>query len=71
VSTDELDAVLDRRARKAFRKSAPNHRARRARKHLRRAILDLTHDVAGAKGADTEAVRHSRAEVVRLRAAAA
>ena len=54
VSAEELEAVLDKTARKAFKKSAPNHRARRARKHLRRAILDLTHDVG--EGADTEAV---------------
>jgi protease PrsW len=62
--------VLDRKARKAFLKSAPDRRARRARKHLRRAILDLTHDVAGARGAETDAVLHGRAEVARLRATA-
>lgn len=60
-----MDGVL---ARKAFRASSPDRRARKARKHLRRAILDLAHDIASAKGADTEAVRHSRAEVERLRA---
>ena len=70
LTADEVDGVLDRKSRKAFKKSAPNHKARRARKHLRRAILDLTHDVAGARGADTEEVRHSRAEVARLRAVA-
>ncbi|MCZ4562871.1 PrsW family intramembrane metalloprotease [Rhodococcus sp. IEGM 1401] len=64
----EIDGVLDRRARKEFQKSAPNRQARRARKHLRRAILDLAHDIADAKGNDTEAVQHSRAEVERLRA---
>ncbi len=70
VGTDELEAVLDRTARKRFRKSAPNRRARKARKHLRRAVLDLAHDVAEARGADTETVRHARAEVTRLRALA-
>jgi RsiW-degrading membrane proteinase PrsW (M82 family) len=70
VRTDELEAVLDRKARRRFRKSAPNHRARRARRHLRRAILDLTHDVADARGADTATVRHARTEVARLRALA-
>ncbi|OZC45895.1 hypothetical protein CH267_28620 [Rhodococcus sp. 06-621-2] len=64
----EVDGVLDRKARKAFRASSPDRRARKARKHLQRAILDLAHDIASAKGADTEAVRHSRAEVERLRA---
>ena len=49
LTADELDAVLDKKARKAFKKSAPDRRARKARKHLRRAILDLTHDVAEAK----------------------
>lgn len=64
----EVDGVLDKKARKAFKKSAPNRRARRARKHLRRAILDLAHDIAEAKGSDSPAVQHSRAEVERLRA---
>jgi len=67
VTQDELEAVLDRSARKAFRKSAPHRSARKARKHLRRTILDLTHDVADAQGADTDKVRHARAEVARLR----
>ncbi len=56
MSPVELEAVLDKKARKAYRKAAPNHAARKARRHLRRAILDLTHDVAEAKGADTESV---------------
>ncbi|GAA4346441.1 PrsW family intramembrane metalloprotease [Angustibacter luteus] len=70
VHPEELEATLDRKSRKAFRKSAPNRRARKARKHLRRAILDLTHDVADAQGADVEPVRHSRTEVARCRASA-
>ncbi len=70
LTAGEVEAVLDRKARTAFRKAAPNHRARRAGRHLRRAILDLTHDVARSHGDDTDAVRHSRAEVERLRARA-
>lgn len=70
VSAEEVEAVVDKKARKAYRKSAPSHRARRARKHLRRAVLDLTHDVAAAKGASTDTVRHARAEVTRIRATA-
>lgn len=69
ISAAEVDGVLDRKARKEFKKAAPDRRARRARKHLRRAILDLAHDVADAKGANTESVKHSRTEVERLRAA--
>lgn len=63
MSPVELEVVLDKKARKA----APNHAARKARRHLRRAILDLTHDVAEAKGADTESVQLARAEVARIR----
>jgi hypothetical protein len=70
LTAEEVDGVLDRKARKQFRKSAPNHRAKRARKHLRRAILDLTHDVAESDGAETPEVRHARAEVGRIRALA-
>jgi RsiW-degrading membrane proteinase PrsW (M82 family) len=71
VSADEVEVVLDRHRRRKYRKTAPDRRARKARKHLGRAILDLTHDVAAAKGADTDAVRRARAEVVRLRTVAA
>jgi RsiW-degrading membrane proteinase PrsW (M82 family) len=70
LTDEEVAAVVDRRSRKRYRKSAPNRRARRARKHLRQAILDLTHDVAAAKGADSPEVQHSRSEVARLRASA-
>lgn len=67
LTDTEVEAALDRRARKAFRKAAPSHRARKARRHLRRAVLDLTHDVADARGGASEAVLHARAEVQRLR----
>jgi RsiW-degrading membrane proteinase PrsW (M82 family) len=71
LTAEEVDGVLDKKARKQFKKSAPNHKAKRARKHLRRAILDLTHNVADAGGADTDKVQHARSEVARLRAVAA
>lgn len=71
VTAEEVDGVLDRKARKAFRKSAPDRRARRARRHLRRTVLDLTHDIAEARGADTPAVEHARSEVARLRTSGA
>lgn len=70
LSTAELDAVLDKKARKHAKKSAPSHRAKKSRMHLRRAILDLTHDVAESRGVDTDTVQHARAEVDRLRAVA-
>ncbi|HCB02827.1 MAG TPA: hypothetical protein DEQ43_00925 [Nocardioides bacterium] len=68
LTTEEVEAVVDKKACKTYRKAAAHHRERRARKHLRHAILDLTHDVALDRGADTEAVQHARAEVTRLRA---
>ncbi|WP_328814158.1 PrsW family intramembrane metalloprotease [Rhodococcus sp. NBC_00297] len=67
VTEAEVDSVVNKKARKARRKAAPNRAARRADTHLRTAILDLAHDIARDKGADTNAVRHSRAEVQRLR----
>ncbi|KQW49079.1 hypothetical protein ASC77_10265 [Nocardioides sp. Root1257] len=71
VTSEEVEAVVDRVERKRFTKAAPSHRAKKARKHLRRAILDLTHDVAEADGADTPKVQHARAEVARIRTLAA
>ncbi|MCG7632223.1 PrsW family intramembrane metalloprotease [Gordonia McavH-238-E] len=70
VTAAEIDGVLDKQARKAFAKSAPDRRSRRARRHLRRAVLDLAHDVAEYRDEDSDAVRHSRSEVERLRTAA-
>ncbi|AMY54925.1 PrsW family intramembrane metalloprotease [Rhodococcus fascians] len=69
LTDDEVEGVLGKKARKAFNKAAPSRQARRARKHLRRAILDLAHDVARDSGTDSEAVQHSREEVERLRVA--
>jgi len=70
VTSEEVDAVVDGKARKAYRRAAPNRAAGRARKHLSRAILDLTHAVAEAPGTNADAVLHARAEVARLRAIA-
>ncbi|MBB3086030.1 PrsW family intramembrane metalloprotease [Geodermatophilus sabuli] len=70
VTAEEVEGVLDRKARKAFRRSASSRQARRARKHLRRAVLDLTHDIAQARGADTDTVANARGEVARVRATA-
>ena len=68
VTDEEVTADVDRHARKHYRKAAPDRQARRARKHLGQAILDLAHDIAAAKDAGTPAVEHSRSEVARLRA---
>jgi len=70
LSEAELDGVLDKKARKQLLKAAPNRKAKSAVRHLRRAILDLTHEVADAHGADTPEVQHARDEVARLREAA-
>lgn len=72
VTETEVEAVVDRHARRTYLKAAHHRRARRARKHLRQAILDLTHDVAIAhrepdSTAAAEDVAHARSEVARLR----
>ncbi|WP_081810024.1 PrsW family intramembrane metalloprotease [Leucobacter sp. PH1c] len=66
LSEEEVSAVLGRRNRRAFLAQAPTHRARRARKHWRSAILDLAHAIA-REGDDTA---HARSEVSRLRSRA-
>lgn len=71
VSPDELEATLDRKTRKAWVHAVSGHRARRARKAVVTAVLDLTHDIADARGGDSPAVEHSRAELARLRDGAA
>ncbi|MFE6968290.1 PrsW family intramembrane metalloprotease [Isoptericola sp. NPDC057653] len=67
LGAGSVEAVVDRKARKAFRRAAPHRRARRARTHWRRAVLDLTHTIAEARGSESDAVVHARAETVRLR----
>ncbi|WP_182375983.1 PrsW family intramembrane metalloprotease [Nocardioides sp. WS12] len=71
INDNELDSILDKAARKAYRKSSPHRKAKRAHKHLRRAILDLAHEIGASRGADTDDVARARAEVTRLRASAA
>ena len=70
LTDEQVEAALNRKARKAYVRAGHGHRAKRARKHLRSAVLDLTRDIAEARGADTAAVMHSRGEVTRLRGAA-
>ncbi|MFD7075269.1 PrsW family intramembrane metalloprotease [Nocardioides sp. NPDC059952] len=70
VRADELDAALDRRARKAAKKAASGRKAKKAQKHLGQAIMDLAHDVARARGLETAEVEQGRAEVARLRSVA-
>lgn len=67
VSAEELDSILDKKARKSHRRAAPSRKARRAHKDLARAILDLAHDLGASGGADSADVVHARAEVARLR----
>jgi RsiW-degrading membrane proteinase PrsW (M82 family) len=73
VRQEEVDALAGRKARKAFIKahSDDDERAsKRARWHHRRviaAVLDLNADLAQGYGSDTPDVRHSRAEVTRVR----
>ena len=70
VTADEVEAVLTRRSRKVWVRAAPSRSARRARKRMRASVLDLTHDVARARGRDSAAVLQSRADLAQLRAAA-
>jgi RsiW-degrading membrane proteinase PrsW (M82 family) len=73
VRQEEVDALAGRKARKTFIKahSDDDKRAsKRARWHHRRvisAVLDLNADLARGYGADTPDVKHSRAEVTRVR----
>ncbi len=67
LTQGEIEAVLDKKTRKHFTRSAPNRQSRRARKHLRRAILDLAHEVAETDAEANADVDHARTEVARLR----
>ncbi|WP_198664039.1 PrsW family intramembrane metalloprotease [Jiangella endophytica] len=60
-----------RRQRRAALRQRPRGTGRRAEKHVVRAARDLGHDLAAAGGETSAAVAHSRAEIVRLRGAAA
>jgi len=67
LTSDEVGAVVDRHARKAYLRG----HGRRSRRHLLRAAMDLCEDVAADKGEDTPRVEAARAEIARFRAAAA
>ena len=68
VHADEVDAlVAPRKERRAFVKAAHGHRDRVAAKHVLHASLDLAEQLAKARGQDTPAVQHARAEVARVR----
>ncbi|MBD3927161.1 PrsW family intramembrane metalloprotease [Nocardioides cavernae] len=63
----EVEAVLDRKARKAYVHAGSDHHARRARKHLIHAGYELVHELVEARGAEDERVVRARAEVARFR----
>jgi RsiW-degrading membrane proteinase PrsW (M82 family) len=67
ITGEELDALVARRkVRRKFIK-AGGHAEKRSRKHVLEAAHDLADEIAKARGAETEAVRHARAEIVRIR----
>ena len=69
ISAAELDALAgNRKARKRYRKANPNRRERKRAGYVLNAAYDLAHELAGARGADTDRVRFARAEVGRIRA---
>ncbi len=69
ISAAELDALAgNRKARKRYRKAHPTRRERRRARYVLNAAYDLAHELAGARGADTDRVRFARAEVGRIRA---
>lgn len=67
LDPEQVEAALTRHARKAYVHGGADHHARRERKHLTHAVRDLVHELADAKGADSEGVVHARAEVARFR----
>jgi RsiW-degrading membrane proteinase PrsW (M82 family) len=69
ISAAELDALAgNRKARKRYRKAHPKGRERKRARYVLNAAYDLAHELAGARGADTDRVRFARAEVGRIRA---
>ncbi|HTU16040.1 MAG TPA: PrsW family intramembrane metalloprotease [Solirubrobacterales bacterium] len=68
ISAEELDAVCaPRKARRRFIRDGRGRKRHRRRKHLLRATLDLAHEIARARGGESEGVAHERAEITRLR----
>lgn len=68
VTAEEIDAAAGRRKeRRAFVKASKGHRGHQQGRHVLDAVIDLAHELAASGGKETDAVSHSRAEVVRLR----
>jgi protease PrsW len=69
ITAAELDALAgNRKARKRYRKANPKGRERKRARYVLNAAYDLAHELAGARGADTDRVGFARAEVGRIRA---
>ncbi|WP_125100470.1 PrsW family intramembrane metalloprotease [Leucobacter chromiireducens] len=73
MSADEVEAVVHRKARKRFIRAGHHHRQKSARRHWRKAVLELTHELAVDQASGTHAagavdpVEGARDEVRRLR----
>ena len=69
LHVDELRAATGHTERRGYLKAATDGHERRRRTHVLAAALDLCHDLAVSRGADSPEVDASRAEVARLRGA--
>ncbi|OYD68204.1 PrsW family intramembrane metalloprotease [Rhodococcus sp. OK302] len=68
ITGDELTALCgDRKARKAFRKSAGTQAARKRNGYVLEAAADLADALADSRGTDTGRVEFTRSEVSRIR----
>ncbi len=69
ITAAELAAIAgNRKARKAYRKAGRQRRERKRARYVLNAAYSLAHELAAARGADTDRVRFARAEVARIRA---
>jgi len=69
ITPAELDAMAgNRKARKAYRKTARKGHERKRARYVLNAAYALGDELAAARGADTDRVRFARAEVARIRA---
>ena len=69
ITAAQLDALAgDRKARKRYRKANPDRLERKRARYVLNAAYDLAHELADARGADTDRVLFARAEVERIRA---
>src|SRR6201993_537418 len=69
ITPAELDAMAgNRKARKAYRKTARKGHERKRPRYVLNAAYALGDELAAARGADTDRVRFARAEVARIRA---